>query len=252
MLAGALLARCSGRCSFALADASGLKVATARRILQALVAEGLLAFDSKSKVYSVGPAIYSLALTGDEWFARRDLIASVLDKVSRRTRDTVIFVIRSGLEIVCLARHEGAHPIRVLTLDTGSRRPLGVGSASLAILSFLPDAQRNAVLQQCDGLYEAYGLTSQALAKAAVETRRNGFAFIPGHIAKGVYGVAVPLLTDDVPRASISVAAIASRMAPARRQEILGILCEEAALLPNCTLPAGLLRFVQPSSVRAA
>jgi len=52
--------------------------------------------------------------------------------------DTVYLVVRSGMEAVCLERIEGPSPVRVLTLDSGSRRPLGLGAGGLAILPRYP------------------------------------------------------------------------------------------------------------------
>src|SRR5690606_20502280 len=47
--------------------------------------------------------------------------------------------IRSGFDGVCIARAEGAFPIKVFVLDVGRRRPLNIGASATAILSALPD-----------------------------------------------------------------------------------------------------------------
>ncbi len=112
-----------------LVEVSGLNIATTRRILQALVAEGLLAFDAKSKVYTIGPAVYALAASGHAVFASRDLSRPVLDAIVRRIDDTVLFSVRGGAEAVRLVRREGAFPIRVMSLQEGvpasARRRVG-------------------------------------------------------------------------------------------------------------------------------
>jgi DNA-binding IclR family transcriptional regulator len=228
-----------------LAEATGLHVATARRIMQALVAEGLLAFNVKTKVYTVGPAIFAFAVQGNPWFSSRDLFVPAVDRIARRTQDTTLFSIRSGNEAICLARREGDFPIRVMTLEKGSRRPLGAGSGSLAILAFLPEEERRAILAQCAPLYEPYRLSAAYLSKAVAETRLAGYSFNPGRIIDGVYGLGVPILKDGVAVGSVSVAAIASRMTPERRREIVAIICEETAAIPGCQVPPGLARSVQ-------
>ena len=221
-----------------LAEAAGLHVATARRILQALVAEGLLAFDGATKIYAIGPAIFSFAVQGNPWFSRRELFVPALDRIAQRTRDTALFSIRSGVEAVCLARHEGAFPIRVMSLETGSRRPLGAGSGSLAILAFLPREERTEILKQSAARYEPFGLSVAELAQAVAEARANGFAFNPGRIIEGVYGIGVPILVDGVAVAAVSVAAIAGRMDAARRGEVVAIIRDEVARIPGSELPA--------------
>ena len=177
-----------------VSEAAGLHIATARRILQALVAEGLLAFDSRTKIYAVGPAIFSFAVQGNPWFSRWELFVPALDRIAHRTRDTVMFSIRSGVEAVCLARHEGGFPIRVMSLETGSRRPLGAGSGSLAILAFLPEDERAEILKTSASRYESFGLSVEELAKGIADAHKCGFAFNPGRIIEGVYGIGIPLL----------------------------------------------------------
>ena len=220
-----------------IAERSKLHVATTRRILQALVSDGFLAFDSRSKVYSVGPAIFSYAVMGNPWFARREIFMPILDRIAERTRDTVLFSIRSGSESVCLARREGDYPIRVMSLEAGSRRPLGAGSGSLAILAFLPEDERAAVTDQNAPHFAAFKLSLASVREMVADARRYGFAFNPGRIIDGVYGLAVPLLVHGQAVASISVTAIAARMTPARRQEALKIICQEVSELENIETP---------------
>lgn len=45
-----------------------------------------------------------------------------MDRLQAETQDTCYLTLRSGFDAVCLDRREGLSPIRVLTLDVGSRR----------------------------------------------------------------------------------------------------------------------------------
>ena len=220
-----------------LVEVSRLNIATTRRILQALVAEGLLAFDAKSKIYTIGPAIYAFAVSGHPVLASRDLFRPVLDAIAKRLDDTVLFSVRGGDEAVCLVRREGAFPIRVMSLQEGSRRPLGAGSGSLAILAFLDADERASILERCAPLYGDYGLSADIVATGVAEARREGFSFNPGRIIDGVYGIGVPVLRDGRAAASISVVAIAARMPPPRRKEIVDVIGEELAILPGYAIP---------------
>jgi DNA-binding IclR family transcriptional regulator len=220
-----------------IVETSGLNIATTRRILQTLVREGLLAFDVKSKIYTVGPAIYSFAVKGHALFSRRELFMPALDAIARRTHDTVLFSVRSGVEAVCLVRREGDFPIRVMSLQEGSRRPLGAGSGSMAILAFLPTDQRAGAIRQCASQYERFRLSVSDVEQGVTHARRAGFSFNPGQIIDGVYGIGVPILRDGRAQASISVAAIAKRMTPSRRLEIVAIIREELAALPGYEVP---------------
>ncbi|MFD1880664.1 IclR family transcriptional regulator [Paracoccus pacificus] len=224
-----------------VAEQSGLHLATTRRILQALVADGFLAFNTQTKLYSVGPAIFSFAVKGSPWFARREIFMPVLDRIAEQTRDTVLFSVRSGSEAVCLARREGEFPIRVLSLEAGSRRPLGAGSGSLAILAFLPSDERQALIRQNASLYDAFKLSAADVAQMVTDTRRTGFSFNPARIIDGVYGVAVPILVNGEAVASISVTAIASRMSVERRLEIAQVICRELLSITGIQIPGNLV-----------
>lgn len=226
-----------------VSEQSGLHVATARRILQALVSDGFLAFNMQTKLYLIGPAIFSFAVKGNPWFARREIFMPVLDRIAEQTRDTVLFSIRTGSEAVCLARREGQFPIRVMSLEAGSRRPLGAGSGSLAILAFLPDEERRWLIQHNAPYYESFKLSPADVEKMVAEVRSSGFAFNPARIIEDVYGVAVPILVDNYAVASISITAISARMPPERRDDLVRMICRELASIGDVRVPDILSRF---------
>ena len=124
-----------------------------------------------------------------------------------------------------------------MSLEEGSRRPLGAGSGSLAILAFLAGDERGDAIRHCAPLYEPFGLSAAVVERDVAEARKVGFAFNPGRIIEGVYGIGVPILEGGRAVASVSVAAIAGRMAPPRRQEIVGIIREELASLSGYAVP---------------
>jgi DNA-binding IclR family transcriptional regulator len=212
-----------------VAERTKLNVATARRILQALNVEGFLSFDNISKLYTIGPTIYSYAVLGNPWYARRDTLLPALDEIAEKTGDTVLLSIKVGTEAVCMVRREGSFPIRVMTLDVGTRRPLGVGSGSVVILAFLPADERRQILKLYADVFPSFGLDRRAVETMIDEARRTGFAMNEGLVIEGVFGLAVPVIVDRKPIASISVAAIASRMGPERRGEVLHIMQEALA-----------------------
>jgi DNA-binding IclR family transcriptional regulator len=215
-----------------------LHIATARRILQVLVSQGFLSFESARKIYTIGPAIFSYAVLGSPWFSRYQTFRPVLDNIAKQTGDTVIFSIRSGNEAVCLTRTEGEHPIRVMTLDVGARRPLGVGSGSLSILAFTPDDDREGIIEQNAAQYAKYGLTTSRIRQMVARTREEGFAFNAGVIVEGVYGLAVPILSRSGGAvASVSVASVAARLTKIRRIEVLKVVREALQTLAGVRLP---------------
>ena len=129
-------------------------------------------------------------------------------------------------------------PIKALTLDVGIRRPLGVGAGGLAILSALPEAEADEII---DANAERYGKLSPldpARVRAAVrEGRARGFAFLDGPVVPGIAAVGVAFPARD-PIGAISVAAISTRLDEARRVEVATELQRQARRLAR-TLAGG-------------
>jgi len=216
-----------------VAQLVGLKTATARRLLQALAAEGFLTFDAQKKTYQIGPDLIALTASGDDVFATRDVLMAACREVAAKTSDTTLLSVRRGDFAICIGRVEGAFPIRVMSLDIGGVRPLGAGSGSLALLAFLPDAERQQVLARNERDFERYGLAMADIVELAAQARSTGYAFNPGLILPGVFGVGVPVYRDGTVAAAISVIAIEQRLDRARRAEIARIARTAIGRLPH-------------------
>lgn len=216
-----------------IASSTGLKVPTARRVLQALVAEGFLLFDDRGKTYHLGPDLIAIAAAGDEAFAVRDALMQACREVAAKTSDTVILMVRRGASAICVGRVEGKFHIRVVSLDAGSIRPLGAGSGSMALIAFLPPEECEGILRENEREYGRFGLTLGELVETAQEARREGFAFNPGRILPGVSGVGLPVYRDAEIVASISVVTIEQRLSPARRPEVIQIIREAVGKIQN-------------------
>jgi DNA-binding IclR family transcriptional regulator len=111
-----------------LARHAKLERPTAHRILQGLAGEGLVRQERATKRWFLGRLVFELGLAASSQFNVRDLCRPVLARLAERTGDTVFLTVRSGFDTVCVDRMEGSFPIKTLTLDVGTRRPLGVGA----------------------------------------------------------------------------------------------------------------------------
>lgn len=224
------MARGQGATLTQAASAVGLNVATTRRLLQAMALEGLLAFEPDTKRYRVGAELVALAAAGDQMFAERGLLALAAQDVAARTSDTTILMMRSSNVAICIGRFEGTFPIRVYSLDVGDTRPLGVGSGTVAMLAFLPEEERKTIQSKNAKEYRRYKLTAEKVEEQIEWARDAGYAFNPGLVLPGVFGVGVPVYRDGMVVASISVAAIEQRLNRRRRAEVVGIV--ESAIRP--------------------
>ena len=212
-----------------VAAATGYGKATTHRLLAALTEIGFAYQDPISRQYRLGA---KLALLGEQAMEHslQRRAGDVLRRLARRTEDTVFLSIREGASALCIGREIGAFPIHTLTLNVGDRRPLGVGSGSLALLSALPDAHIERIIaRNRDWLAQYPGFDADALHEMVADTRQRGYAFNNGRLIEGMSAIAITVPERDrQPGTALAVAAINSRMRGRRRQELLQILREEA------------------------
>ena len=130
--------------------ASDLNRATTLRLLETLMEEGFVQRDPTTKRYALGneALILGIAMQGRDHI--RDRARPALIALAALSGDTLLLSTRHGLESVCIDREFGNFPIRANYLDLGSRRPLGAGAGSLALLAWLPDDEVAAVLELID------------------------------------------------------------------------------------------------------
>lgn len=216
-----------------LSASTGLANSTVHRLLAQLCAQGMVVQNESNKRYALGPLAFELGLAASLAFDPRERCAPFLCKLAEEVGDTVYLTVRSGADAVCIDRHEGPSPIRVLTLEVGSRRPLGLGAGGLAILAYVPDEEREELIQRFGQHAAAQReLSEDALRRAVRECRRQGYALIRNRVNPGVSAVGVPLLNSlDQPFAAVSVAAIDARMSRARIAALAGILRQRVRLI---------------------
>jgi len=211
---------------------SGQSKATLHRMLKTLELEGFVERAAGSRMYFLGLEFLAMGERALNRLDIRDVTRPSLERLSSATADTVMLTIRSGLDAVCIARREGSFPVRVLTQNVGTRRPLGVGSGSLALLAALPDEEVENVLRRNCSRLAAYPRTStDMIRKAVAETRQRGYALNRGVILSGMYGLGVPIHLGKQLIGAISVAANQNRMQIARQKEIVALLKQEVNII---------------------
>lgn len=214
-----------------LARRAELTRPTTHRLLTALRHEGLVDHDESRGTWMPGPELY---LLGAAAAARYDITATARDIVRSlavRTEESAFLSVRRGDETVCLLREEGSFPIRSFVLAEGVRFPLGVASAGLAILSFLPDHDVDAYLERHPELPARWGAShSPARLRARLrETQERGYALNPGLIVEGSYGLGAAVFTrEGHPQWALSLTGVQFRFGPDRLAELGRILLAHA------------------------
>lgn len=200
-----------------------LAKATAVRLTQALVDEGFVLKDPTSGRYRLGPEAFAVGLAAEPSYELQRLAAPTLRALAAETEDTVFFSVLHGYETICLSRDEGDFPIRNQLLKPGDRVPLGVGAGGCALLAALADGEVAEVLAHTRAARaQRYpGCTDAALRQMIRETRQLGWCVLPGLLLPDSWAVATVVRDQHAqPVAAITVAAIKSRLGPARRVAI--------------------------------
>lgn len=223
-----------------LAAASGLDRATTYRLLVSLVKRGFVDQDSTTKRYRLGLEFFALAATASNQIDLGAVAREVLQELAVKTGDTIMFSVRSGQSLFCVDVESGSFPVKVMPMDIGSRRPLGAGSASIAILSAMQPSEVEAVLKRtATRLAELPNQTPDAILHAVDECRQRGFVLAPEDPAGHILGMSVVITSrTGRPLGALTLAGIPERLAPARVGELAQVLSDGVA-----TLTATMLRM---------
>ncbi|GAA3480083.1 IclR family transcriptional regulator [Streptomyces yanii] len=175
-----------------VADRLGVHRTVAYRILTTL-AEFRLVFRGADGRYRAGSGTAALA----RGYAAgiREASLPVLRRTADELRATVALIAAEGDDAVAVAVVEPQSVDYHLSYRVGSRNPIGVGAAGLALASFrAPSPDDSAEL---------------------AEVRERGYAMTFGRVEPGAFGVAVPLRSAD-PAMQLCVNLITTREEVAR------------------------------------
>jgi DNA-binding IclR family transcriptional regulator len=212
-----------------LSARTGLQRPTVHRMLKCLVAEGMVQQDEETHRYYLGSMVFELGLSAAPRFNLREICHPSLARICESTGDTAFLTQRSGLDGVCLDRHEGTFPIKTFTLEIGMRRPLGVGIGSLAILSALPEDEiKNTITNNSQRLTE-HGLTPSSLLAQVRRAQKLGYALRESPSLAGVRSIGHAIRNGSgIAFAGLSLSTISSRMTEKRVPELAALLKSEA------------------------
>ncbi len=214
----------------------GLSLPTTHRMLGALNDEALIERVGETKLYRMGPEIFALSARAEGRFSIVNHFDGVLTALAESTADTIFLSIRSGSDSVCVARREGAFPIRTLALDVGARRPIGVGAGSLALLAFAAPEERRKLIAENAERYAKFDINADEISVLAKRSRALGYALYDSRIIRSMTAIGVPVATQSGKIvAAISVSAINERMSAERQAEIAKMI--KAAIVGRIPLP---------------
>lgn len=212
-----------------LAIATGLTKATAHRLLMGLRNAGMVDYQTSARLYFPAFKLFRMGQAAGARFAIIRVAHPSLVRLAEATGDTVYLTVRNGDYVICVAREQGEFPIKILTLDIGDARPLGLGSNGIIQLAAMSDEECERVLTRNQSELAAHeNFDVISVRNYVARARENGYALNEGYMLPEMAAVAVGIRDPNgAVIASISVAAITSRLQPPRRDSIVQQLRSE-------------------------
>lgn len=205
----------------AAAARTGLHVATAHRLLGALVDESFVNFDPYTKRYFLGLMPYEMVNRAGqelEFLQLRKRLRPHLEAAQRDLGGIVNLSVPSRDEALCIDVIEGRADILVSTLKVGARRPLGVGAASLALLATQPADRQAAIIARETERYLKYGHLSAALVReACAGWPVDGYVVNEALIIPDIGALAIPVFDGETLVCAASVTNTISHLHPNAR-----------------------------------
>lgn len=176
-----------------IAEAFDVHRTTALRLIHTLEAGGFVRRDERG-LYGVGFRLAALADSALRQFDLRTVVHPHLVELSERVGQTVQFAVPQGDHIVYVDKVEPPSSIR---LDTriGGRVVVQTAGVSKAILAFIEEEARNAILSRAD--FRRYTdttlMTREALEARLDEVRATGWSYDNGEYEEISNCVAAPV-----------------------------------------------------------
>jgi DNA-binding IclR family transcriptional regulator len=128
-----------------IAREAGLSKAVVHRILQTLLARGMVTLDQRTRLYRLGPTAAALGARALRELDLRAAAAKTLRRLQEETGETVTLTAPVPGGRVYVDQIVSTHEVK-MTVEIGRRFPLHAGSSGKCMLAFLPEAQREEIL----------------------------------------------------------------------------------------------------------
>jgi DNA-binding IclR family transcriptional regulator len=182
-----------------LAEATGIPKSAVHRLLRNMEHEGVLVRAATSGRYRVGPFLIRMALVLSRRVDVIRIARPVLERIARSTGETAILALhvpsRNLFRAVDAA--ESDHAISYIPQNVGQWGDLHVGASGKAILAFLPEAEREAILATLPEQLADLRISKAELREQLRSVRENGYFVSHGERSPGVVGTAAPIFDDS-------------------------------------------------------
>jgi IclR family transcriptional regulator, KDG regulon repressor len=197
-----------------VSERTGLHKSTVHRLLQVLERHRLIEKMAQNGKYRLGLRLFELGSKAMAQFDLRERAQPYLKRLVLETGETAHICILDGDRMLSIANVESPRTLRTPS-TVGHRTPLHCTSTGKALLAFLPEDERNDLINQCELTdYTRHTIRKLARLKAELKLiRQRGYAMDDEEIEEGLRCVGAPVM-DHSGRvvAAMSIAGPAFRL----------------------------------------
>jgi DNA-binding IclR family transcriptional regulator len=194
-------------------------------LLGALETEGLVARDSASGAYRLGPELISLGANALCTTDLRTIARDELIKVTEESGETATLEVLLGSEVLILDEVQGRFLLGS-TPDIGRRWPAHATSTGKLLLAL---GQAAPPLQRLRRVGPKTITTRAPFLRELATIRRQGYAVAVDELEPGLVALAAPVRNHSgFPVAALSINGPGIRLDPKRRRALLPMLCRAA------------------------
>jgi IclR family acetate operon transcriptional repressor len=206
-----------------LVGRTGVDKSTVTRLLQTCRERGWIVRDPVSRRYRLGPTLLAMARRGALDDRVMITVYEVLTGVRDATGETAGFHRRAGDRRVAIAGVESHHDVR-RGFNAGESCSLLIGPASKAILAFLPEAERSAMVAEA----HSSGMDVSHLEQHVAYLREHHYLCTDSDRTAGIGAVASPVFDARGVAGSVVSSGPASRFDAAARERAHAVILAAA------------------------
>ncbi len=167
-------------------------------ILKTLLNFKFVERDDEGKTYTLGPGLISLSRRVLDNLEYREKAGPFLERLAKQTSCTSTFGIINARHFIIIAKREGNREV-FLTIRVGYRLNITHGAVGKAIVSFMPEKEREEILGQERLLFhgDPSKLDRARLEKEFEECRRTGYAVDLGEMFPGLHAISAPVFDHE-------------------------------------------------------
>ena len=222
-----------------IAEALGVAVSTAHRLLSQMEHDKFVSQDSVSRLYRAGPALVKLStdLAPSEPMG---YAGTVLRELATRLGETVSLQVLRGSDVLFLSSCEAPQLLRVSS-RAGAVLPAHCVSGGKALLALLTQEEilKRFPTEKLEALTGSSIVLRTDLLRELEVVRERGYAMNFGESEVGVSGVAVAVPVPNIAPRALAVAAPRARLSKRRVSVIVQALAESAPLIAEELSVAG-------------